>query len=159
MSKRVSIAVYEAKYKLELESLLLNFSKEVFGYGTASIEDFVATHWCIYLALRDGKAIGFASFAYNTYSGMRPPTVGFTYLYVLPENRNTRAMYMLAIQSGVLSVQNNLPLENYYASDASFKIDRKMQGLKAYECFIYEPQEVEKVFGRLINKLKIKELP
>ena len=157
MSKLVSLVLYEDKYQDELENLLIKFSEEVFGYGTASIEQFVTQQWCIYLALRNDKVIGFASFTYNTYYGLRPPTIGFTYAYVLPEHRNTRAMYLLSIQAGILSVDNKLPLENYYASDDSFKIGRKMQGEKAYVTYIYEADEVEKTFTRLINRLQIKD--
>lgn len=157
MSKLVSLVLYDDKYKEELEGLLLKFSKEVFGYGTASIDEFVNRQWCIYLALRDDKVIGFASFIYNTYFGLRPPTVGLTYVYVLPEHRNTRAVYLLGIQAGVLSVDNKLPLESYYASEDSFRISRKLQGKKIYDTYIYEVDEVEKTFTRLINKLKIKD--
>jgi len=157
VSKLVSLVLYEDKYKDELEALLIKFSKEVFGYGTASIDQFISNQWCVYLALRDDKVIGFASFTYNTYYGLRPPTLGFTYTYVLPEHRNTRALYMLTIQAGILSVENKLPLENYYASDSSERLSRKLEGVKQYTTYIYELDEVEKAFSKLTNKLKIKD--
>jgi len=66
-------------------------------------------------------------------------------------------LYMLTIQAGILSVENKLPLENYYASDSSERLSRKLEGVKQYTTYIYELDEVEKAFSKLTNKLKIKD--
>lgn len=153
----IKIIDYNNSYKDSLERMLKELSLELFGVGDANIDDFVNHHWCIYLAVKDSDVIGFTSFVYNTYHGMRPPTVGNTYLYVMPEYRNTRATYLLSIQSGFISTSKNLPLENYYASDHSRKIARKLKGELAYETYIYEVDEVNRVFKHLINKIQIKE--
>lgn len=147
----MEIIIYNDSYKSQLEELLKDFSKEIFGYGTANIDSFVNHHWVIYLATKGDEVIGFSSFIYNTYYGLRPPTVGQTYLYVRPEYRRGRASYLLSKQAGYISVDSNLPLENYYASDDSRRIGNRMQGTLIYEAFIYEPEEVAKAY----NKLKI----
>lgn len=153
----VTIVQYTDEYRVELAKLLVEMSKALFGTGTANIDDFVKGHWCIYLAIIDNKAIGFAGFIHNTYFGFREPTVGLTYLYVTPEHRGSRANYLLNIQSGVLSISNNLPLEHYYASEHSVKMSRKVKGKKLYETWLYEVDEVMIAFKRLTSKVNIKE--
>ena len=157
MKQQVHLELFTDKHTDALDVLLRNFSLEVFGTGTADVRSFVQAHWCIYLAMIGEQVVGFASFSYNAYFGMRPPTIGYTYLYVLPEFRRSRATYMLAIQSGKLCSENNLALENYYASEESLRIGDKMKGTKLYECYIYEADEVKKKFNRLTKTVKIKE--
>ena len=147
----IQVIQYSDEYAEDLEEMLKDFSKEIFGYGTANLDNFLAHHWAIYLAKKDDEVIGFSSFIYNTYYGLRPPTVGQTYLYVRPEHRRGRASYLLSKQAGYISVTYDLPLENYYASEASKRIGNRMQGTFMYEAYIYEPEEVAKVY----NKLKL----
>lgn len=147
----MEIILYDNKYQDQLEELLIEFSSEIFGYGTADIDSFVKHHWGIYLAMKGDEVIGFSSFIYNAYYGLRPPTIGQTYLYVRPEHRRGRASYLLSKQAGYISVDSNLPLENYYASDDSKRIGNRMQGTLMYEAYIYEPEEVAKAY----NKLKL----
>lgn len=153
----VEIKLYSNAYKQELNDLLIKFSQELFGDGTANVDEFIDYHWCVYLAIRDDKVIGMSSYIFNTYFGLRTPTVGNDYLYVLPEHRGSRAMWMLAVQTGKISVENNLPLEHYYASEQTIRVGRKMEGVKAYSTYIYSVEEVKRVFNHLISKVKFKE--
>jgi len=154
----VTIVKYTEDYKAGLNELLCEMSKALFGTGTANIDEFVEGHWCIYLAIIEKKVVGFAGFIHNTYFGFREPTVGLTYLYVTPEHRNSKANYLLNIQSGVLSIGNSLPLEHYYASEHSIRMSRKVKGKKLYETWLYEVDEVTTAFNRLISKVNIRKL-
>lgn len=147
----MEVIKYDNQYQDELEEMLKDFSKEIFGYGTADIDAFVKYHWAIYLAKKGDEVIGFSSFIYNTYYGLRPPTIGQTYLYVRPEHRRGRASYLLSKQAGYISIDSGLPLENYYASESSERIGNRMQGTLLYKAYIYEPEEVAKAY----NKLKL----
>ena len=155
---KIRIVTYTTEYKDRLEVLLKEFSQELFGTGTVNIEDYVSTHWCVYLAVVGEDVVGVASFTYNTYFGMRKPTVGLTYLYVTPKYRNTKANYLLNLQSGVLSITNNLPLEHHYASDQSKRMSRKVNGKKVYETWVVEVEDVMTAFNRLKSKVKIKDI-
>ena len=152
----VTIVQYTEDYKEGLQSLLCEMSQALFGTGTANIEEFIQGHWCIYLAIINEKAVGFAGFSYNTYFGFRGHTVGLTYLYVTPEHRNSKATYLLNLQSGVLSISNNIALEHYYASEHSVRMSRKVKGRKAYETWVYEIDEVMKAFNKLTSKVNIR---
>lgn len=153
----IEIVMYSKEYREALKEVLIKFSQELFGAGTVRIDEFIDYHWCVYLAMKDGKVIGFTSFTFNTYYGLRPPTVGNDYNYVLPEYRGGRAMYLLSIQAGMVSVENNLPLEHYYASEATRKLSRKMTGVKAYEAYIYDVEEVRRIYIKLLTKVKFKD--
>ena len=153
----VEIKLYSNAYKQELNDLLVKFSQELFGDGTANVDEFIDYHWCVYLAIRDNKVIGMSSYIFNTYFGLRTPTVGNDYLYVLPEHRGSRAMWMLAVQTGKISVENNLPLEHYYTSEQTIRAGRKMEGVTAHSTYIYSVEEVKRVFNHLISKVKFKE--
>lgn len=157
MENRINIVIYTDKYKEDLSKMLHAMSKELFGTGTANTDNFVKTHWCIYLALCEDKVIGFASFHYNTYFGFRDPTVGLTYMYIDPAHRNSRASYLLNIQSGVLCLDNNLSLEHYYASEQSKRMSKRIKGKCIYETYIYEVPEVKEAFSKLISKVNIKD--
>lgn len=152
---RVTIELYTPDKRHELEELLKEFSKEVFGYGDADVDSFVKSHWAIYIAYDKDEAVGFLSAVYNSYFQLRPPTIGCTYLYVKPNHRNSRVNYLLSIQLGILCVDNNLPLENYYATEQSAKIDRKMKGTKLYTAVLYPVEEVKNLFSHLTDKVKI----
>lgn len=149
MANGIEIIVYDDKYKDQLESLLRNFSNEIYGTNMANIDKFVNDHWVIYLALRGVEVIGFSSFVYNTYFGLRPPSVGNTYLYVKPAHRRGRASYLLSKQAGFVSIDTNLPLENYYASDDSRRIGTRMNGTKQYDVWLYPVEEVKKAYQKL----------
>ena len=145
----MKVILYEEKYKQQLEDLLYKFSNEIFGYNMADINKFLAGHWLIYLAMKGDEVIGFSSFIYNTYYGLRPPTVGQTYLYVKENHRQGRASYLLAKQAAFVSIDTNLPLENYYASDDSRKIGNRMEGIKQFDSWLYPVEEVKKAYSKL----------
>jgi hypothetical protein len=156
MPNSVKVVKYDRSYKKELESLLQDFSKDLFNTGTADVASFVEGHWAIYLAVIDSKAVGFAGFVYNTYFGFRTPTVGLTYLYVMPEHRASKANYLLNIQSGVVCLAENLPLEHYYASENSVRMSRKIEGTKLYEAWIYDVEQVQTAFNKLNSQVTIR---
>lgn len=145
----ITIVLYEDKYSNSLASMLEEFSQEIFGYGTANLDQFLEHHWAVYLAKKGDEVIGFSSFIYNTYYGLRPPTVGSTYLYVKPEHRQGRASYLLSKQGAYVSIEANLPLETYYASEESARIGQRMKGQKLYEAYLYETDEVAKAYNNL----------
>lgn len=147
----IDIIQYEDIYKPDLEWMLRDFSDEVFGCGTVNIDQFIQGHWVIYLALRGDEVIGFSSFYYNTYFGLRPPTIAQTYLYVKPAYRRGRASYLLSKQAAFVSIETNLPLENYYATEESRRIGQRMKGTHLFDAHLYEVEEVKKAY----NKLKI----
>jgi len=142
----VEIIKYDDKYASQLHSLLLGFSTEVYGEGAADLDSFVQGHWAIYLAMKSEEVIGFSSFNINHYFGLRPPTVGNTFLYVMPEYRRGRATYLLTKQAGYVSIDTNLPLETYYAAEASRKIGQRLlksEGHFNYDCYVYPVEEVK----------------
>lgn len=152
----ITIVKYDDTYKEDLNRLLLSFSREVFNEETANIDQFVDYHWCIYLALKDGEVVGFTSFIYNTYYGMRTPTVGNDYAYIVPHHRGSKTMYLFSLQAGKVSLQYDLPLEVYYASDDSRRLGKQIQGDLMYEAIIYPTSEISRKFKALTTKIEIK---
>lgn len=153
----MKLVLYTHDYCEQLDSLLKQFSAEVWGEGTADVDSFVSGHWCIYLALNsDGNVIGFSSYILNTYFGLRPMTLGNTYIYVEPEHRTSKTMYLFSLQSGKIAMDNRLNLEHYYGSDSSLKLSSKIKGAKVYETWMYDIGEVEKTFNRLQKTIRIR---
>lgn len=143
---KIEVVLYDDNYKEQLEKLLVDFSHEVYGYGTANLDQFLNNHWAIYLAMKGDEVIGFSSFNINHYFGLRPPTVGNSYLYVTPAYRKGKATYLLTKQAGYVSIELNLPLETYYASDASKKIGDRLLGTEGsfmYETHFYDVDKVK----------------
>lgn len=153
----IKIVLYSDVYKNQLQDILYKVSSDVFKSNTVDLESFISNHWCIYLATIEGKVVGLTSYVYNTYYGLRPATLGLDYLYVLPEFRKTRVTYRLIQQTGLLSIDNQLPLEHYYASEEAKRIGSKLKGTKLYDTYVYEVSEVERVYSKLISKIPLKE--
>jgi len=129
----------------ELEKMLVAFSEEIYGYGQVNIDQFLEAHWAIYLAVKGEEVVGFTSFMYNHYFGLKPPTVGNTYLYVKPEYRKSKASYLLTKQAGYVSIFSELPLETYYASDASRNIGERIlnaTGSHMFDAHVYTLEQV-----------------
>lgn len=142
----VKVVLYEDRYSTQLENLLVDFSHEVYGYGTANLKQFVDNHWAIYLAVKGEELLGFSSFNINNYFGLRPPTVSNSYLYVRPEHRNGKATYLLVKQAGFVSIHLNLPIETYYASDKSKRIGDRILGADGsfmYETHLYDVDTIK----------------
>ena len=154
---KTRVVLYEDKYRDQLEELLMEFSVEVFSSGSCDVDLFIESHWAVYLAVRGDKIVGFSSFVYNSYYGLREPTIGNSYIYVVPICRTGRAMYLFSLQAGKICLEHNLSLEHYYSSDSSEKLSRKLDGKKLYETYIYEVNEVERAFSSLNKKIKIKD--
>ena len=152
----IQVVTYETKYKEQLEVLLKDLSQELFQEGTANIDEFVNNHWVIYLALKGDEVIGLSSFFYNTYYGLRTPTVCNTYLYVKPEYRRGRASYLLSIQAGYVSIDTNLPLETYYASDDSRALSKRMTGTHQYDSWIYQPEDMREAYIKHTRNFKLR---
>jgi len=134
MSK-ITVIPYDDKYAADLAELLLAFSEEIYGAGTVDLNRFVEDHWFIYLAMDGEKVVGFSSYIYNTYFGLRPPTIGNSYLYVMPQYRGGRAAYLLTKQTGYVSIDTGLPLELYFASDESRRVAERSIGTKGTEIY------------------------
>lgn len=153
----MKLVLFESKYRDALESMLIKFSKEVFDKGTCDVDYFIGSHFAIYIALDEDKVIGFSSYILNNYFGMSDITLGNSYVYIEPEYRNTKLMYLFSLQSGKICLENDFPLEHYYSSDGSFKLSRKLKGKKMYETYIYDLEEVGREFNRLKKIVKIKD--
>lgn len=151
---KIFIKAYDSSYKEELNTLLVALSRELFCVGEVNLDEFIDNHWAIYLAIQNGEVIGFISFIINSYYGLRPPTIGNTYLFVKEEYRKTRATYLLSIQSGHVCTESNMPLEHYYASQESAKLSRKLNGTKMFEAYVYEVEEVNRVFKNLKKTIR-----
>ena len=142
----VTVVVYDDTYAQQLEEMLVDFSREVYGYGKANLDQFVRNHWVIYLAKKGDEVIGFSSYNINDYFGLHPTTVGNSYLYVKPAHRKSKASYLLVKQAGYVSIYTNLPLETYYASEASKAIGSrilKTDGSFMYEVHMYSVDEIK----------------
>jgi len=160
MAKKVKLALFDERYYSQLLELLKKFQKEVYGASTKiDIDGFIiGHHGYIYLILNEeSRAIGFSSFVYNSYNGLREATLGNDYIYIDKEYRRTRAMHLISIQAGTLCQNNNIPLEHYVASDASAKFNGRMSGKKLFSTFVYEVKEVSREMDRLKSKIRIKE--
>ena len=153
----MKIVLYSDKYRDELDVLLKEFSEKLYS-GKYCLDSFVNQHWAVYLALNsDGKVIGFSAFMIVNYLGFMDDIMANTYIYVKPEYRTSKAMYLFSIQAGKICVENDLPLEHYYASDDSKKLSRKLKGRKMFETYVYPVDEVNREYNRLKKFVKIKE--
>lgn len=153
----MKLVIYESKYLNDLHKLLVEASEEIFGYGTVDIESFLSRHYAIYLAIIRGEVVGFTSFNVNDYYGMRPSTVGNTYLYVRPQYRRSKALHLMSIQAGLVARNLNMPLEHYVASKESRLLTKRLNGDEMYTSFIYQLDEVERVVDGLKRKVRIEE--
>lgn len=154
---KMKLKLYESRDLNDLHNMLIAFSEEVFECGTVDINDFIDSHSHIYLAIIRGEVVGFTSFYTNTYFGLRPTTVGNTYVYVKPEHRRSKALHLMSIQSGLVARDLNMPLEHYVASDASRRLTSRLKGKELYTTFIYELDEVNRVVDGLTRKVKVEQ--
>lgn len=154
----MKIILYEPKYRNQLGVLLRDFANSVWDNNeNIDIELFIENHWAIYLALKDNEVVGFSSYCFNHYFGLSQATIGNNYLYIKPEYRGSKAMYLFSLQSARISISNNLPIEHYYTSEDSLKLSKKLKGKKMYESYVYEVKEVKRMFRHLNKKVRIKE--
>lgn len=158
--KRVKLVLLDKGFPEEciaLEEMLYLFQKEVYGSSTkVDLEMFVKHHLAIYLIMYEDQVVGFSSFVYNPYYGLREPTIGNDYIYILPEFRRSNAMHMISIQAGQICVDHNLSLEHYIASDESELLSKRLSGDKIFTTYIYSIDEVTREYNRLKTKVKIK---
>lgn len=152
----VNIVLYEDKYREQLEKLLTDFSTEVFKCGKSDVDYFIESHNFIYMALDGNSVIGFSSFAINDYCGLRESTIGNDYIYIIPEKRSSKAMYLFSLQAGKVCIENNIELEHYYSSDISFRHSKKLKGREMYKAYIYGVDEIKNTFSKLTKKVNIK---
>jgi hypothetical protein len=159
MKNRIHLELYSDERRDELIGLLTDMSNELFGSGMCDVDKFVDNHFATYLAVYDGKAIGLSSFHINDYFGMKESVLGNTYIYVDPKFRNTRAFYLFALQSGVMSIEMKMDLEHYYSNDTSSTLGENWLngGKMMYKTFVYNVKEVSSVTSALKAKLKIKD--
>lgn len=158
--KRVRLAFFEEKYRYELQKLLKLFQKDVYKETREfDLQNFIDKHYgLIYVILNDeSECIGFTSFVYNGYFGLRGATLGNDFIYIMKDYRLTKAMHLISIQAGVLCQDYNVPLEHYYASDDSCRFIGRMKGNRMYSTYIFPIEEVSKETERLKTKVRIKE--
>lgn len=158
--KRVKLAFFQEKYRYDLEKLLKLFQKDVYKeYREFDLQNFIDRHYnLIYMILNDDcECVGFTSFVYNGYYGLREPTLGNDFMYILKDYRRTKAMHLISIQAGILCQDYNVPLEHYYASDDSSKFIGRMKGNRIYSTYIFPIEEVSRETERLKTKVRIKE--
>lgn len=158
--KKVKLALYDERYYSGLEKLLKMFQREVYNSDTQiNTRHFVDNHHgYIYMVLDEcGGSVGFSSFIYNGWYGMREPTLGNDFIYIMPEYRRSRAMHLISIQAGVLCKDNDIPLEHYIASEGSAQFHGRLTGSKLYTAYEYSVAEVTRETERLKTKVRIKE--
>lgn len=157
--KTAKIIVYSNTWRAQLQTMLADMAYELFGSRMCDVDKFVKEHTFIYLAVDGDKLVGVSSFIVNEYFGLKEPSIGNTYIYVAPRYRKTKVFYLFALQSGIISLELNLPLEHYYSNDGSDGIGRKLfpKGKTMYRAISYSVDEVEPVLDILKSKLKIKD--
>lgn len=143
----------------ELVRLLKEFQEEVYGSNTEiDIDTFIKHHYAIYLAVKRDKVVGFTSFVYNGYYGLREATIGNDYIYIEPNSRRSKAMHLFSIQAGKVCENLGLPLEHYIvAGSGSEKFVGRLEGKKLYSAYIYNPNEVSREYHRLRTKVRLKD--
>lgn len=159
MAKKVKLTLYHDRYKYALARFLRKFQEEVYKSDTEfDIDEFIeGHHGYIYIVLGEsGVPVGFTSYCYNSYYGLREATLGNDFIYIEPSYRKSRAMQLICIQTGVLCQNNNIPLENYYASDDSEKFIGRMRGERIFSTYIFPVEEVSRETERLKTKVRIK---
>lgn len=153
----MKLKIYEGKHLSELHGLLMALSEEVFGHGGVDLQKFIDSHYAIYLAIIRGEVVGFTSFMVNDYFGLRPSTIGNTYLYVKPEYRRSKALHLMSIQAGLVARDLNMPLEHYVATKESRLLTKRLNGKEIYTSFEYSVDECMRVIDGLKKKVRIKE--
>lgn len=160
------------KYRLELVNdssfeniadlylMLKEFSVEVFkekAEKNIEVVQFIKAHNAgVYMVFSGDKAIGFTSFMVNRYFGLRQAVVANSYMYLRPKYRKTRAMHLIAIQSGKVAEALGLPLEHYYAADSeSQHFIGRMKGELIYNAYEYPLEVVSKEIEKLQEKVKV----
>lgn len=152
----MKIVLYNDSYRNQLELLLKELSESCFE-GKYDVDEFVNNHWAIYLAINVDDVVGFSSFTINNFFGFTDNVITNGYIYVKPEYRTSKAMYLFSIQAGKISEELDMRLEHCYASNESKRLSRKLEGRKMYESYIYEKEEVKREYNRLKQILNIKE--
>lgn len=143
----------------DLYILLGYFSKEVYNSDMVDLHRFIEGHYAVYIMYDGATAIGFSSFCYNDYYGLREPTIGNDYVYLLDKYRKGRAFYLFSLQAGAVIEDNSFNLEHYMASDSSSKFIGRIKGFKVYETYEYNRDDVLKEYNRLkvtYNEIKKK---
>lgn len=136
----------------DLYYLICLFSEEVYGKKKTDLHRFIEGHYAIYIMYDGYKAIGFSSFCYNDYYGLREPTIGNDYVYLLDEYRRGRAFYLFSLQTGAVIEDNSLNLEHYIASDDSKNFIGRIKGKQVYITYEYNRDDVLNEY----NKLRVK---
>jgi len=152
--ENLEIIIYDDKYRLDLAELLQEMSKELYGTGMCDVDSFVRNHWVVYLDMINKKPVGLSSWSQNTYFGLRTPTVGNTYLFVVPEYRNSRASYILTASLFCkVSDETQLPIETYIASEHTNRVlHNRLEGKHLYDVYEYSPEQVKAGFNNLKYK-------
>lgn len=157
MRKKVELVEYKDEYLPYLYRFLRKFQEEVYGVTTEfDMKSFLAAHKNYIFMVLDayGVPVGFTSFCWNSYYGLREATLGNDYIYIEPEYRRSRAMQLICIQAGTLCQNINVPLENYYASGDSEKFVGRMKGERIFSTYIFPLDEVSKEAERIKTKLR-----
>lgn len=163
MKKKILSKLYEPSvHRMELLKMLNEFSAEVYGVKPhyINIKHFENAHETgIYiLENEDGEIVGFTSFIYNCYYGMREATIGNDFVYVRPEFRRTRAMHIASIQAGEVAKHFGRPMEHYFvAGSGSEKFKSRMEGNLIYNAVEYSLDTVVEELDYLKSKINTKE--
>lgn len=147
------------KHIEDLYYLLGLFSEEVYGCRKRDVNRFIEGHYAIYLLYDGFNIIGFSSFCYNDYYGLREPTIGNDYIYILKEYRCSKAFYLLSLQTGAVIESNSFNLEHYFASEDSKRCIGRLKGKEVYTVYEYERSDVLDVYNKLkdnYNEIKKK---
>lgn len=137
------------KHLEDLYRLLGLFSEEVYGSKKVNLHRFIDGHYAIYLMYDGFNVIGFSSFCYNDYYGLREPTIGNDYVYILSKYRCSKAFYLFSLQAGAVIEDNSLNLEHYFASEDSNRCIDRIKGEKVYTVYEYQRSDVLSEYYRI----------
>lgn len=158
--KKVELVLFEPLHTSWLERLLENFGVEVFNSrNKIDVDRFINNHHgYIYLAVNEyGIPVGFSSFTYNDWYGLREPTLSNDFIYIEPAYRRSKAMHLFSIQAGYLCESMNLPLEHHTASAESEMLTSRLKGKKLYTTYLYPIDSVIEEYSRLKTKIRIQQ--
>lgn len=142
------------KHRDDLFNMLKEFSLEVYGLGRCDVNSFIELHSLgIYLVYDNVTAVGFSSFCYNHYYGLREPTIGNDFTYVRKEYRLSKAFHLLSLQTGAVIENNSCNLEHYFAyGSESIRFIDKIKGQEVFRAYEYCRDDVLKIYNSIKEK-------
>ena len=162
MKKRVSLRLYEDKYRNDLLVLLAAFAKEVYNTDepVINVDEFILCHNAgVYMVVNDDDVgVGFSSFSVNSYFGMKDTVLSNNYMFIDKDYRRTKAMHLISLQSGIICLENGIGLEHFYTvGSGSVPFIGRLGGKHLFDAYEYSLEAVTEEVNRLKSKVNIKD--